>query len=702
MKSKSIQRSITLLTGLVVVLAITSLLAFVLFSNQQTQRVIQENMSTQLQESVRTQLLSQAQEQVAMIKQELGLAVNITQQLSHVATSMGAGQSDQRDSLIKLLRVTIEKNPGLTSAFMGWEPGGLDGADERHQGAPGHSAEGRFVPVWIRGEDGKLKLMDMRGMGSEMRGPEGVRQGEFYLCPKEKKRLCVLDPIGYPANDKTVLMQALSAPILVNEVFAGIAGASPSLEFIQKLVEKTAASLFGGAGEVAIFGSNGRVIAYSKDASKLNSGMEAILDAEEIQRFELQGAPFEYWVDEQRGQVELIVPFSPGGEGTVWKFMIKVPYHVVFKPLDNLKHELQARNDATVFQMLGIAALVAGFGLFMIWLVAGGLSTPLRKMVGLLLNLGEGQGDLTLRLQEGRADELGAISKGFNRFLGKLQTLVTSIIQCARLIDDASIKASQSASRTRDGMGRQLSEIDQVATAVTQMAATSQEVAHNTEQAAVAAQRADHAVVNGSQIVKGSVESIKLLSEELAGGLNSVGRLVKYSQDIESILSMISAIAEQTNLLALNAAIEAARAGDQGRGFAVVADEVRHLAKKSQSATEQIQHMIEQLRLGTQDIAQVMNRGQKQSLVSVEQAEEAWLVLQSISESVSIIRQMSMQIASAAKEQSVVAEDLNLNVTSIKQVSTQVAGEADQACTASTDLAELAQQQKSLVSRFRI
>jgi len=702
MKSRSIQHSITFLAGLVVVMAIGSLLMYLLFSNQRTQQMVKERMSVELHGSLRTQLLSQAHEQVAVIKQELGMAVNVTQQLADLSAALGYRQSDQRGELIKLLRMTLENNPGLVATFIGWEPGGMDQSDIEHQGAAGHAADGRFVPVWIRGADGKPELADMRGMESEARVPEGIRKGEFYLCPKERKQLCVLDPIGYPANDKVLLLPTLSAPIMINGVFRGVAGADPSVEFIQKLAEKTASSLFEGSGEVAIFGRNGRVIAYSKDASKLNQSVETLLDSDEVRRLKEQGEQFSYSVDAQHDRVELFLPFSPGGEGKSWTLMIRLPQHVVFKSLNDADMDLQGRNDAVIMRMLLIASLVAGMGLALIWLVGGGLSSPLRSMVGLLLHLGQGEGDLTLRLKEDRADELGAISQGFNRFLVKLQALVVSVIHCANQIDAACARVAQTATRARNGIARQLGEIDQVTTAVTQMAATSQKVASNTQQAVDAAKLADQAAANGREIVQGSVESIKHLARELAEGIDSVGSLVKYSQDIDSILSMIRAIAAQTNLLALNAAIEAARAGEHGRGFAVVADEVRHLAQKSQVATEQIHHMIEHLRLGTQDIAQVMHRSQQKSLESVGQAEEAWVVLQSISQSVSVIRDMNTQIASAAEEQSVVAENLSLNVISIGRVSHQVADEAGDVCSASVDLTQLAQRQQNLVSLFRV
>jgi len=74
----------------------------------------------------------------------------------------------------------------------------------------------------------------------------------------------------------------------------------------------------------------------------------------------------------------------------------------------------------------------------------------------------------------------------------------------------------------------------------------------------------------------------------------TVNRLSEHSNQIQTIIKVISDIAEQTNLLSLNAAIESARAGEAGKGFHVVSDEIKKLSIQSANNTKEIAKILKE------------------------------------------------------------------------------------------------------------
>ncbi len=329
------------------------------------------------------------------------------------------------------------------------------------------------------------------------------------------------------------------------------------------------------------------------------------------------------------------------------------------------------------------------------------IGKKLEQLATALQEIAEGDGDLTRRLDESRKDELGEVAHWFNIFVGKLQQLMGDIKGSTDSLTGSARQLSQIAEKSNTEITEQQMQTDQLATAINEMAAAVQEVAHNTKQAATTADKANQEASNGRSIVNGNIDAMDNLANEIQKASAVIHQLQSESNEIGGVLDVIKGIAEQTNLLALNAAIEAARAGEQGRGFAVVADEVRTLASRTQESTQEIQNMIERLQSRAQEAVKVMNENQAQSQAGVENASRVNDSLQNINTAIEEISDLNTQIASAADEQSHVAEEVNRNIQQISQCTDAAVGGSEQVARASEDLTRLATQLRDLADRFR-
>ncbi|QRY79404.1 methyl-accepting chemotaxis protein [Pseudomonas sp. PDNC002] len=710
MKFKSIQFSVVALAGASVLAVVAALVLYALFAGSRTQALVQERTQALLEQVINERLVALARGQVSQIQRELEYPLTVARDLANTNALMDETDANGqpllgigRAGMSNLLRQTVELNPKLLDAFAGWEPNAFAGNDSQYAGLPGYDASGRFMPWWYR-KDGSLTVEAMGDtLESQKMQPTGVREGEYYLCPKEKHKPCIIDPAPYEMGGKMVLMSSFNAPIMVKGQFKGTVGVDLSLDFIQDLLKTADSQLYDGAGEMALISTNGRLVAYTKDPAKLGESASSVLDANEVANLgKLTLDQPLTSVDKEHGHIELFLPFTIADSGARWTLMLQLPQEAVLGDLNQLQSDLKSQRDSDTLGMTLVGLLIAAIGLAVIWLVGHGIARPLRQLVGMLDDIAQGEGDLTRRLTSDRADELGSIAKGFNTFLVKLQGMIGQVVTSVQHVSDSSEHTADIAIRTNQGVQKQLAEIELVATAVHEMTATAQDVARNATHAAEAANHADQAAHHGKRIVESSSTAIQALASEIGRAVGVVQSLARDSENINAILVAIRGIAEQTNLLALNAAIEAARAGEQGRGFAVVADEVRNLAQKTQQATEEIQSMIQQLQSGTREVVQVMQQSQDKTEDSVRHAGEAAQALESITQAVSVINDMNTQIASAAEEQSAVAEDINRNVSNIGMVANQVAGGADEASQASAELTKLAEQQRRLVNQFKV
>ncbi|WEL82721.1 methyl-accepting chemotaxis protein [Pseudomonas sp. CBSPCAW29] len=711
MKFKSIQFSVAALAGAIVLSVVAVLVLYALFAGARTQEMVQERTQGQFEQIIEQRLTALARTQATLIQRELEAPLVTAKGLATTNALMGMKDASgnpqlaiSREQLINLIHETVVRNPKILGAYIGWEANAIDHNDAAYVNSPvvGIETNGRFLPWWFRNEDGSLGLDKLADVADQKILSTGVRASEYYLCSKESKKPCAIDPAPYKVGNAMVMLASFIEPIMIDGTFQGIVGADLSVNFIQDMLTKADQNLYNGAGELALISSNGRLVAYTQDASKLGEKASDLLDSNELANLsQLKIGEVRYDVDKQHGHIELFLPFNIGQTDARWTLMLQLPLSAVMADLQAMQHDLDAQRKTDIFGMAMAGLLIAGIGLLVIWLVGHGIARPLKQMVAMLNDIAQG-GDLTRRLTSDRADELGAIASGFNTFLAKLQGMITQVVSSVQKVSDSSEHTADIAIRTNQGVHKQMVEIDQVATAVHEMTATAQDVARNATQAAQAASHADQAASQGMQIVRDTSTSIGALAEEIGKAVGVVQALAKDSENINAILTAIRGIAEQTNLLALNAAIEAARAGEQGRGFAVVADEVRNLAQKTQKATEEIQTMIQQLQQGTRDVVRVMEDSQNRTDESVQHAAKAAQALETITQAVSVINDMNTQIASAAEEQSAVAEDINRNVINIGQVANEVAGGADESSAASADLTKLAEQQRRLINQFKV
>jgi methyl-accepting chemotaxis protein len=378
-----------------------------------------------------------------------------------------------------------------------------------------------------------------------------------------------------------------------------------------------------------------------------------------------------------------------------------------------------ASSDAGAALEMGWIArqwVVVFFAMFIVFFIP--ITINIRKFILPIRELARdadrlAEGDITVRIDKNRDDELGVLQESFQKLVAASGRQAKLIRQIADGDLRGSYKPNSDADvvgqslvnmleRNNEAMADVLSGAELFRTSASQIAIAAQTLAEGANEQAATVSELSGAVTQVATQVSDSAErsqkaaelSAKMLENAKTGRLKmssmleAVREINQTSRNINKVIRVIDDIAFRTNILALNAAVEAARAGTHGKGFAVVADEVRSLATKSSEAAKDTGTLI----------ASSVEKAEFGERIAEETAESLDRIVTGINESDRLVR----EIAVYADTQAEAVKRINSGIGQVSQVVQQNSATAEQSAAASEEMSSQAEMLARTVSQFRL
>jgi methyl-accepting chemotaxis protein len=699
---KSIKNRISISAGLCFIVSIVLLISVNAFYFNNIKTLVLERTQSESRTQAKKQLASIAQAQAGVINKLLTESAGIVNGMVTTMLSMVEDPAIEpsRAHTNEYVKNVLKRSPNIVGAYISWLPNAVDARDAEFklQGKHTHS-NGQFAPYWTRNASGDLGLrpLDLTVIDNERTAGKVFGAGWWYLCPEKTQKTCVLEPYSWKIQNKLMLGTSITMPLITNGQIVGISGIDITINFLQKLADDVQQSIYEGEGNVLIISNKGLIAGDSAQPNRVGKA----INAQERELYLNKISAGRAYTNSDMNNTWALAPVSITGQTDKWAIVVQLPNTVVMASAISTEKLFNDNFSDTMTSLILVSIVVITLGIFVVNLIAQSIASPIKKTAKLVDELASNDGDLTLRVNIKRQDEIGQLADGVNLFVTKTHDIVKDINGQLTSVATSANNSSEISTKTNQGVLKQLAEIDQVATAITEMTAVASDVAQNARFTAESASSAKESVIKGAENVDGSVEAISILANEMAQASHVMDQLAGDSKNISSIVEVIRGISEQTNLLALNAAIEAARAGEQGRGFAVVADEVRSLASKTQKSTGEIQALIDSLQLRSKQAVDVMANGNQYTNNCIERAKAAADQLSTVVEAIASIDDMSAQIATAVAEQQTVTEDVTRNINNINLVAQEVGAGATQTNEESKQLLVLVSGLEQQINRFK-
>jgi len=477
--------------------------------------------------------------------------------------------------------------------------------------------------------------------------------------PIEQRKIIYTEPYYWEGLGDII---SVVAPVIINNQVIGIVGVDVSFDYIDEVTTNARAYKTGYG---FIIRDDGKLVAhptldygtYIQDADRetADSVVKAIKNNESVFHYNYKGEL----------KIAAIKELSAG-----WYFIETIPENEVMESLNNLQ-----------WLVIIITAVVLGVILFVAYILGNMLAKPIKMMAKGILEFGTG--DFTQEFNVKNKDEIGQMADSLNVMGQSLRDSINSVRQAVESVDRASGELA-SIAEENSAIGEELNSqsesvvhnvqdtsasIEEVNAGIEEISSSAQSVSSTAQELADEVLSTKKSTDTGTDELKKQNEMMNKVDVQNREAMKLVKIVAEQSGNVQQIVNTISSISEQTNLLALNAAIEAARAGEAGKGFAVVADEIRKLAEESQSATQNIASILNEI----DDSASKANTAVDKTVELYEELVEGTNKIKSefanISSSVDSISGKIEALSASAQEQSAATEEMASGmVTSAKSM----------------------------------